>query len=323
LRDLEGVEAGVVPDPAHYDYWIYHDGRPVHYRDVKLSLMTHAFSYGTACFEGMRAYWSESDRQLYLLKAVPHFRRLLRSARVLRMNLPWSVDDLITQTCEVLRRNDFREDCFIRPTAYKSAEDIGVRLTGVPESLAIYALPYGSYISVDRGLRCMVSSWRRISDSALPARAKITGGYVNSALAKSEALDNGYDEAIVLGADGHVSEGSAENIFMVRDGVAVTPQVTDDILEGVTRTAVMELLREEIGIPVVERAIDRTELYSCDELIMCGTAAQVVPVVEVDQRPVGDGVVGEIAQTLQGAYFDAVRGRDAKRSHWLTPVYPG
>jgi branched-chain amino acid aminotransferase, group I len=307
--------------PAHHDYWVFNDGRYCRYRDVRLGLMTHAFSYGTACFEGMRAYWSERDGDLYLLQAVPHFRRLLRSSRVLRMDLGYSVEDLIAHTREVVRRNDFRENTFIRPTAYKSSEEIGVRLTGVRDSLAILALPYGNYLPSDRGLRCMVSSWRRISDAALPARSKINGSYVNSALAKSEALDNGYDEAIVLGADGHVSEGSAENLFMIRDGVAITPPVTDDILEGVTRSAVIELLRDEVGVAVVERSIDRTELYACDELLLCGTAAQIVPVIEVDRRPVGDGVVGEITQTLQAAYFAAVRGEDAKRRHWLTSIY--
>jgi branched-chain amino acid aminotransferase len=316
---------GVATDKAspapHHDYWVFSDGTFMRYRDVRIGLMTHAFSYGTACFEGIRAYWNDVDGQLYLLQAVPHFQRLLRSARVLRMDFAYSVDELIAHTCEVLSRNDFRTDTFIRPTAYKSSEEIGVRLTGVRDSLAIYAIPFGSYVPDDRGLRCLVSSWRRISDSSLPARAKISGSYVNSALAKSEALDNGYDEAIVLGQDGHVSEGSAENLFMIRDGVAVTPPVTDDILEGVTRQAVIELLRDEVGIPVVERSIDRTELYICDELILCGTAAQVVPVIEVDQRPVGDGRIGEVAQTLQLAYFGAVRGKDAKRRHWLTPVY--
>ncbi len=308
-------------EAAHYNYWVFNDGRYSRYRDVRLGLMTHAFSYGTACFEGMRAYWSERDGELYLLHVMPHFRRLLRSARVLRMELNCGVEELVAHTREVVRRNGFREDTFIRPTAYKSSEEIGVRLTGVRDSLAIYALPFGSYVASDRGLRCMVSSWRRISDAALPARAKITGSYVNSALAKSEALDNGYDEAIVLDGDGHVSEGSTENLFMIRDGVAITPPVTDDILEGVTRAGVMELLRDEIGIPVVERSIDRTELYACDELLLCGTAAQVVPVTEVDRRPVDDGVVGEITQALQAAYFAAVRGEDGKRRHWLTPVY--
>ncbi len=310
-----------VDEPAYHEYWVFSDGDFVRFRDVRLSLMTHAFSYGTACFEGMRAYWSAEDDQLYLLQAAPHFRRLLRSARLLKINLPYDVDELVRLACEVLRRNSFRQDCFMRPNAYKSSEEIGVRLTGVKDSFAIHALPFGDYISVDRGLRCMVSSWRRISDGSLPARGKINGSYVNSALAKSEALDNGYDEAIVLSHDGHVSEGSAENLFMFRDGVAFTPPVTDDILEGVTRSAVMDLLREVLEIPVVERSIDRTELYSCDELLLCGTAAQVAPVTEVDQRPVGEGKVGDVARRLQSAYFAAVKGRDPTRRHWLTEVY--
>lgn len=308
-------------EPDHYGYWVFRDGEYVRYRDVSLRLMTHAFSYGTGCFEGMRAYWNEREQQLYLLQAVPHFQRLHRSARVLRMSIPYSVDMLVEAAREVLRRNDFRQDCFLRPNAFKASEEIGVKLTGLRDSLTIHALPFGTYIDVDRGLRCVVSSWRRISDQSLPARAKIAGSYVNSALAKSEALDGGFDEAIVLGADGHVSEGSAENLFMVRGGVVCTPPVTDDILEGITRGCVIELLRKELGMTVIERPIDRTELYVCDEVLLCGSAAQVTPVVEIDRRPVGDGELGEVTRKIQAAYFAAVRGDNPGYSHWLIPVY--
>jgi branched-chain amino acid aminotransferase len=308
-------------EPLHYDYWVFRDGDYVRYRDVSLRLMTHAFSYGTGCFEGMRAYWSVKNRQLYLLQAVPHFQRLYRSARVLRMSVDYSVERLVEAAREILRRNKFEQDCFLRPNVFKSSEEIGVRLTGLRDSVTIHALPFGTYIDVDRGLRCVVSSWRRISDQSLPARAKIAGSYVNSALAKSEALDGGFDEAIVLGVDGHVSEGSAENLFIVRDGVVYTPPVTDDILEGITRGCVMELLRNEVGITVVERSIDRTELYVSDEVILCGTAAQVTPVVEIDRRKVGDGEIGDVTRRVQAAYFAAVRGDDPRYAHWLTPVY--
>jgi branched-chain amino acid aminotransferase len=310
-----------VSEPAHYNYWVFRDGDYLRYRDVSLRLMTHAFSYGTGCFEGMRAYWNEKNRQLYLLQAVPHFQRLHRSARVLRMSVDYSVEQLVEAAREILRRNKFEQDCFLRPNVFKSGEEIGVRLTGLSDCVTIHALPFGTYIDVDRGLRCVVSSWRRISDQAIPARAKIAGSYVNSALAKSEALDAGFDEAIVLGADGHVSEGSAENLFIVRDGVVYTPPVTDDILEGITRNCVIELLRKEVGITVVERAIDRTELYVCDEVLLCGTAAQVTPVVEIDRRRVGDGEIGDVTKRVQAAYFAAVRGDNPRYSHWLIPVY--
>jgi branched-chain amino acid aminotransferase len=312
-----------VPDlePAHYSNWVFRDGEYVRYRDVTLRLMTHAFSYGTGCFEGMRAYWNETNQQLYLVQAAKHFERLLRSARVLRMSIPYSVEELVEAARSVLERNEFRQDCFLRPNAFKSSEEVGIKLTGLRESLTIHALPFGNYIDVDRGLRCVVSSWRRISDQSLPARAKIAGSYVNSALAKSEALDGGFDEAIVLGADGHVSEGSAENLFMVRDGVVHTPPVTDDILEGITRGCVMEILEKELRMTVVERQIDRTELYVCDEVLLCGTAAQVTAVTEIDRRPVGDGNVGAVTRGVQAAYFAAVRGGNPDYAHWLTAVY--
>ena len=237
------------------------------------------------------------------------------------MSVDYSVDQLVMSAREILRRNQFKQDCFLRPNVFKASEEIGVRLTGLRDSVTIHALPFGTYIDVDRGLRCIVSSWRRISDQSLPARAKIAGSYVNSALAKSEALDAGFDEAIVLGDDGHVSEGSAENLFIVRDGVVYTPPVTDDILEGITRGCVMELLRKELGIPVVERSIDRTELYVCDEVLLCGTAAQVTPVVEIDRRTVGNGDIGEVTRRVQAAYFAAVKGENPEYSDWLTPVY--
>jgi branched-chain amino acid aminotransferase len=323
-RKAEGAAPTAVaesPEPKHYDYWVFRDGEYVRYRDVSLRLMTHAFSYGTGCFEGMRAYWNDRNHQLYLLQAIPHFERLRRSARVLRMSVDYSVEQLVQAAREILRRNQFQQDCFLRPNVFKASEEIGVRLTGLRDSVTIHALPFGTYIDVDRGLRCIVSSWRRISDQSLPARAKIAGSYVNSALAKSEALDAGFDEAIVLGDDGHVSEGSAENLFMVRDGVVYTPPVTADILEGITRGCVMELLRKELGITVVERSIDRTELYVCDEVLLCGTAAQVTPVVEIDRRPVGEGRIGDVTRRVQASYFAAVKGENPGYSHWLTPVY--
>lgn len=323
-RTAEGAAPTVVAEsaePVHYGYWVFRDGEYVRYRDVSLRLMTHAFSYGTGCFEGMRAYWNERNRQLYLLQAVAHFQRLGRSARVLRMSVAYSVEQLVEAAREILRRNRFEQDCFLRPNVFKAGEEIGVRLTGVRDSVTIHALPFGTYIDVDRGLRCIVSSWRRISDQSLPARAKISGSYVNSALAKSEALDAGFDEAIVLGDNGHVSEGSAENLFIIRDGVAYTPPVTDDILEGITRGCVIELLRNELGIQVVERSIDRTELYVSDEILLCGTAAQVTPVVEIDRRQVGNGEIGEVARSLQASYFAAVKGDNPKYVNWLTPVY--
>ena len=306
---------------THPNTWVYHDGEFGRYHDIRLGLMTHALHYGTGCFEGLRAYWNAKQEQLYLLHPAAHYERMRNSANVLRMKLPHTTEELVDITLEVLRRNGFKSDTYVRPLLFASSEDIGVRLHNLKHSFTIYAIPFGNYVEVESGIRCMVSSWRRVSDQSLPARAKITGAYANSALAKSEAVEAGFDEAIVLTVDGHVSEGSAENLFMYKDGVFVTPPVTDDILEGVTRKLIMGMIRDELGKDIVERSIDRTELYTCDELLLCGTGAQISPVVEVDHRAVGDGRVGEFTQELQGIYFSAVRGESPKHRDWTIPVY--
>jgi branched-chain amino acid aminotransferase len=283
--------------------------------------MTHALHYGTGVFEGIRAYWNPKQEQLHLLQAPAHYDRLRRSANIMRLTLPHSTEELVNLTVEVLRRNQFKSDVYIRPLLFTAGEEIGVRLHNIAQSFLIYAIPFGNYVEIEGGLRCMVSTWRRVPDQSLPARAKVTGAYAQSALAKSEANEAGYDEAIVLTVDGHVSEGSAENLFMIKDGAFVTPPVTDDILEGVTRTLLIGLIKDELGLPVIERSIDRTELYACDELLLCGTGAQVAPVIEVDRRLVGNGKVGEFTQELQNIYFGAVRGESAKHKGWTIPVY--
>jgi branched-chain amino acid aminotransferase len=311
----------VTRGPVHPNSWIFLDGEFRRYNDARIGVMTHALHYGTGVFEGIRAYWNPPKNQLFLLHAPEHYNRLRRSGNIMKMTLPHSTEDLVNLTVELLRRNEYKADTYVRPLLYKSSEVIGVRLAGIAESFLIYTAPMGNYVDVDAGIRCMVSSWRRVSDQSLPARGKITGAYANSALAKAEAEENGFDEAIVMTVDGHVSEGSAENIFMYKDGVFVTPPVTDDILEGVTRRLMMGLIEKELGKKVVERSIDRTELYTCDELFMCGTGAQVSPVVEVDRRPVGDGRIGELTGELQGIYFGAVRGDNPKYSDWCLAVY--
>ncbi len=311
----------VTSGPQHPNSWVFLNGEFRRYDDARIGLMTHALHYGTGVFEGIRAYWNAPKNQLYLLQAPEHFNRLRRSGNIMKMTLPHSTEELVNLTVALLRRNEYKADTYVRPLLYKSSEVIGVRLAGIAESFLIYTAPMGNYVDVDSGIRCMVSSWRRVSDQSLPARGKITGAYANSALAKAEAEENGFDEAIVMTIDGHVSEGSAENIFMYKDGVFVTPPVTDDILEGVTRRLLMGLIQDELGKRVVERSIDRTELYTCDELFMCGTGAQVSPVVEVDRRPVGEGGIGELTGELQGIYFGAVRGDNPKYSDWCLAVY--
>jgi branched-chain amino acid aminotransferase len=306
---------------VHPNTWVFHDGEFGRYNDVRLGLMTHALHYGTGVFEGLRAYWNGKQEQLHLLQAPAHYERMHRSANVMRMKLPHTTEELVNYTIELLRRNQFKSDVYIRPLLYTSSEEIGVRLHNLNHSFFIYAIPFGNYVEIESGIRCMVSSWRRVPDQSLPARAKITGAYANSALAKSEAVESGFDEAIVLTVDGHVSEGSAENLFMIKDGAFVTPPVTDDILEGVTRTLLMRIIKDELNMPLVERSIDRTELYTCDELLLCGTGAQISPVVEVDRRPVGGGKVGEFTQEIQNIYFGAVRGESPKYKDWTIPIY--
>ncbi len=307
--------------PADDTIVCWFEGKFVPLSEARIPVMTHGFLYGTATFEGIRAYWNEEQEQLYLLKALPHFKRMSNSAKVMLMKLPMPPEELVALTVDLLRQNGFRQDTYIRPTLYKSTEAIGVRLHNLDQQLLIFAVPFGEYIAIDRGISAQVVSWRRNSDQALPARAKIVGGYANSAFSKSEAVLNGYDEAIVLTTDGHVSEGSAENLFMVRDGKLVTPPVTDDILEGITRTGLMQLARQELGIETVQRTIDRSELYSSDEVFLCGTGAQISPVVDIDHRAVGSGEVGPITRQLASLYFDAVRGRLPAYEDWLTPIY--
>jgi branched-chain amino acid aminotransferase len=314
-------KAAVKKPAAHPNTWVFYEGEFARYNDVKLGLMTHALHYGTGVFEGIRAYWNQKQEQLYLLQAIAHYERMRRSANVMRMTLPYSTEELVTTTIELLRRNQFKSDVYVRPLVYLSSEEIGVRLHNLNQSFFIYAIPFGKYVEIEGGIRCVVSTWRRVPDQSLPARAKITGSYAQSALAKSEAVEGGFDEAIVLSVDGHVSEGSAENLFMLKDGAFITPPVTDDILEGVTRQLLMKVINDELNLPVLERSIDRTELYTCDELFLCGTGAQISPVIEVDRRPVGDGKVGEFTQELQSIYFGAVRGETPKYKDWTIPVY--
>jgi branched-chain amino acid aminotransferase len=300
----------------------YFEGRYVALKDANVNIMTHAFMYGTATFEGIRAYWSEERQTLFGLFLREHVERIRQSCRILLIDGVPSVDELTGLIVETVRRNGFREDAYIRPSFYKSTRAIGVRLHNLEHQMYILAIPFGNYIDTEAGVRVMTSSWRRNADEALPARGKIVGGYVNMAFQKSEAELNGYDEAIVLTADGHVNEASAANLFVVRDGVCLTPPVSDDILEGVTRKAMMTLLRDA-GVPMEVRSIDRSELYVADEMFLCGTGVQVSPVVEIDHRPIGSGSVGPITRLIKERYFDAVRGRLPEYEHWLTPIGEG
>jgi branched-chain amino acid aminotransferase len=296
------------------------NGKFVSAKQAHVSIMTHGFSYGTGCFEGIRGYWNPDTEDIYLFRVRDHFERLLQSCRILNMQLPYTADELVAQAIELVRRNDWHQNIYIRPMVYKADELIGVKLHDLRDHYYMLAVPMGDYISTT-GITCGVSSWRRIDDNMIPARAKVTGGYVNSALAKTEANLNGFGEAIMLNADGHVSEGSGENIFLVARGELHTPGATDNILLGITRETVMKLAQREMDRITRERTIDRTELYVADEIFMCGTGAQIAPVISVDHRPIGTGKIGPISAAMQTLYADVVRGRRSAYYEWLTPIY--
>ncbi|MDD3824967.1 MAG: branched-chain amino acid transaminase [Anaerolineae bacterium] len=289
--------------------------------EAKISIMTHAFNYGTGCFEGIRAYWNEEDKELYVFRLPEHFERMHRSCRILRIDLPYTPRELCDTTVELLRREGYREDAYIRPLAYKASEVIGVRLHDLEDAFAMFAVPFGRYIEKEEGAHVCISSWRRVDDNATPARAKITGAYINSALSKTDAQLSGYDEALVMTDTGHISEGSAENFFMVRNGCLVTPSVTSNILEGITRDTIIELAAAEMGLRTQQRSIDRSEVYICDEAFLVGTGVQVAAVTHIEHRPVGSGSIGPVVSRLRELYFDVVRGRNPKYKHWCTPVY--
>jgi branched-chain amino acid aminotransferase len=300
----------------------YFHGKIVPLAEAKISVVTHAFNYGTGCFEGIRGYWNAEDEQIYLFRMPEHFDRLRSSAKLLRSELRLTTEELCDISVELVRRGGFREDVYVRPLVYKSSEVVGVRLHDLESDVVLFVVPFGPYLEVDAGIRCCVSTWRRMDDNMAPARGKITGIYINSALAKTEAIDNGYDEAIVLDQDGHVTEGSDENIFLVRHGKLITPALSENILEGITRATILDLATEHLRMPIVERQVDRSELYVADEVFLCGTGAQISPVVEVDRRVIGNGRVGPVTARLQELYFAIVRGRDPRYGSWCRAAYP-
>jgi branched-chain amino acid aminotransferase len=305
-------------DAPHYAYF---QGKIVPYSQAKVGVLTHALNYGTAAFGGLRSYWNEEQAQLYLFRPKDHFKRLLDSARLLCMEFEQTPDSLTQITLDLLREEGYQRDVYIRPLAFKADEIIGVRLHDLHDEFSIVALPFDRYVDNDTNAHVTFSSWRRVDDNMIPARGKISGAYINSAFVKTDAVRAGFDEALVLTQEGHVSEGSAENIFMVRNGTLVTPPVTENILEGITRRTVLELAHDVLGLPVVERQIDRTEVYLCDEFFLTGTAAQITAVTRVDHRLIGSGQMGPITTRLRQLFNDVVRGREQKYRHWTVPVY--
>jgi branched-chain amino acid aminotransferase len=296
-------------------------GRIVPYSDAHVGVLTHTFNYGTGVFGGLRAYWNTDQKQLFIFRPYDHYRRFIDSAKLLLMELPYSEAELVQSTIDLLKKENYRTDCYIRPISYFSDEIIGVRLHGLNPDVTIISIPFGSYVPNEEESHVTISSWRRVDDNMIPARGKIAGAYVNSALIKTDAQRAGFDEAIVLNQEGHISEGSAENFFMIRKGIAYTPPVTENILEGITRRMVMLLLKDEMGVEVVERPIDRTELYLAEEAFFCGTGVQIAAITSVDHRPIGTGRLGPITAQLRQLYFDIVRGRNPKYKELCVPVY--
>ena len=301
---------------------VYFGGQYVPMREARVGILTHALHYGTGVFEGIRAYWNEAARELYVLRPTEHYQRWKRNCGILRIDVPLTPEELCAITAELAWRNTFHTDLYIRPLAYKSAERIGVAIDD-QDAFSIVAVPYGEYLHSENGLHAGVSSWRRIEDNAIPPRGKICGAYANSALASDEAHRSGFDEAILLNESGHVTEGATCNLFMLRKGRLFTPSVTENVLEGITRDSIMELASREMGIEIVERPIQRSELYVCDELFLTGTAVGMAPVVRVDHRPVADGAIGAVTRRLRQLYFDATHGHLPAYRKWLLPVYAG
>lgn len=298
----------------------FFEGKFVPLAEAKVSVMTHAFNYGTGVFEGIRGYYNREEHEMYLFRLPEHYRRMRHNCRLLKIEMSNSVDDLCAITTELMRLNGFQTDVYVRPLAYKNAQQIGTKLSPGAD-FTLFAVRMGDYIDTTRALNVCVSSWRRIEDNAIPARGKICGSYVNSALAATEARDNGFDEAVVLNENGQVAEGAAMNLFIIRDGKLVSPPVYSNILEGITRSTVSQVAFEEFGIETEYRPIDRSELYVADEAFFCGTGAQVASIGSIDRRLIGDGEVGPITSQIQSFYNDIVRGRIPRYKQWLTPCY--
>jgi len=288
--------------------------------EAKIAIMTHCLHYGTAIFEGIRGNWNGEQKQMYLFRPKEHYERLYNGCRVLKIALPYTIDELCQLTVELVVKSGLQEDIYIRPLAYKSSEALGVRLHGLEDDFLVFVIPWGPYLDMDKA-KCGVSSWRRPDDNVNPPQVKSTGIYINNALAKTEAIENGFDEAIMLTPDGHVSEGSGENIFLVIDSTLVTPAIYNNILAGITRDTVIKLAKNELGIETIERPIDRSELYTAEECFLTGTAAHITPVAEIDHRQIGNGEIGEITKKLQKIYSDVIRGNNPKYLNWCTPVY--
>jgi branched-chain amino acid aminotransferase len=288
--------------------------------EAKVGIMTHALHYGTAVFEGIRGNWNSEKKQIYIFRLKEHYQRLKQGSTLLHMELPHEIDELCKITVELVQKGEFKEDIYIRPVSYKSTEAMGVRLHKLDNDFMVFAIPWGRYLDTD-ACRCCISSWRRPADNVIPPSAKITGLYINNAFTKTEAVERGFDEGIMLSQAGNVSEGSGENLFIVKNGKLITPSIKDSILIGITRDTVMTLAKNELGIETTERSITLDELYAADECFLTGTAAHITPVAEIEKTQISKGKPGEITSKLQKLYFEIIKGNNPKYLGWCTPVY--
>ena len=301
----------------------FHKGEFMPLEQATIGVMTHALHYGTSIFEGIRGNWNEEDEKLYLFRLEEHYERLLAGCKIMRIDLPYSVTELSNITTDMVERSGYRQDIYVRPIAYKSEERVAtLNLNHLEDGFTVFAIPFGAYLDIEAAARCCTSSWRRAQDGVIPPSIKIAGLYVNSILAKTEAVKNGFDEAILLNDRGQVSEGTGENLFLLKKGKLSTPSIADSVLPGITRDAVIELAQNELGIEVVERSITRSELYLADEIFLTGTAAHLTAVGSIDNIDVGEGTMGPVTRQLQDMYFDVVRGKNSKYLHWCTPATP-
>jgi branched-chain amino acid aminotransferase len=298
---------------------IWMDGELVDWRDAKIHVLSHALHYGSGVFEGIRAYETARGAEVWHLDE--HLKRLFRSAKLYHMDIPYSIDAMGDAIKEVIRANDLKA-CYIRPVVYRGYGEMGVNPLDAPINVFIAVWPWGAYLgehALENGVSIKISSWRRNSQNALPSSAKATGQYINGVLAKMESIMAGYDEAVLLNDHGYITDGSGENLFIVRDRTVTTPPIQAGCLDGITRSSVITIARD-LGYEVTEENLVRTDLYNADECFFTGTAAEITPIREVDHRPVGEGTRGPITKELQGAFFAATKGETEKYAGWLTYV---
>jgi len=300
---------------------VFFNGKFVPYEKAVVSVASHALNYGTGCFEGIRAYWSEKKQSLFVFRLPDHVQRMKRSAKTLFLKLPVTEKEFQKIVVDLLRKNRPREDTYIRPLLFKSEEVVGkFDLRKLQDGFTIFTVPLGRYLNTNQGVKTIISSYRRVDDRTVPPFAKPTGIYLNTALAKTEALKKGVDEAILLNLDNSVAEGSAENIFLIKNNKLITPSLNQNILAGITRQTIIELAKRELNMETVQRKVMSKELFSADEVFLTGTGAEVAPVIEIDRKKVGDGKAGKITARLQSFYFQIVHGENRKYSQWLTRV---